>query len=50
MFSKAYRTADLDASKPLATDNVFDLASVSKQFTAATVLLLGGVGKGRARP
>lgn len=43
-FSKAYGQADLSAGTPLTTDTRFDLASVSKQLTAATVLLLAGEG------
>ncbi len=32
--------ADVDAGLPLTTESVFDLASVSKQFTAVAILLL----------
>lgn len=37
--------ADLASGAPITTDTVFDIASVSKQFTATAVLLLAGAGK-----
>jgi CubicO group peptidase (beta-lactamase class C family) len=37
--------ADIDAEIPIDADTVFDLASVSKQFTATAVLKLAGEGK-----
>jgi len=40
-----YGLADLDAATVLGPDSVFDLASVSKQFTAAAILLLEADGK-----
>lgn len=37
--------ADIDAGTPIDADTVFDLASVSKQFTATAILKLVGEGK-----
>lgn len=37
---KAYGLADLERGVPLTPESVFDIASTSKQFTAACVLLL----------
>lgn len=42
---KGYGYADLAAEVPLSGRSVFDLASVSKQFTAACVLLLEEQGR-----
>lgn len=42
---KGYGLADVRAGKPLTPDSVFDLASVSKQFTAACILLLADRGR-----
>jgi CubicO group peptidase (beta-lactamase class C family) len=41
----AYGMADVGRKVPLTSKSVFDLASVSKQFTATAVLLLAGDGK-----
>src|SRR5690606_12515783 len=41
---KGYGLADLDARTPITPATNFRLASVSKQFTAAAVLLLAGRG------
>jgi CubicO group peptidase (beta-lactamase class C family) len=41
----AYGQSDLERSKPLDTHSIFNLASVSKQFTAFALLLLQQDGK-----
>jgi CubicO group peptidase (beta-lactamase class C family) len=43
--SAAYGMANLDHDIPLTTKSVFHVASVSKQFTAAAILLLAQDGK-----
>ena len=45
LFSKAYGMADLEHNVPLTTSSVIEAGSVSKQFTAAAVLLLEQQGK-----
>jgi CubicO group peptidase (beta-lactamase class C family) len=45
LWSGARGIADLDAGTPLTTDTVFDIGSVSKQFTATAVLLLAVDGR-----
>lgn len=45
IFSKAYGMADLEHAVPLTTDAVIEAGSVSKQFTAAAMLLLEQQGK-----
>ena len=45
VFARGYGYADLEHDVPLTEASVFYLASVSKQFTAAAVLLLAGDGK-----
>ena len=45
LFARGYGYADLEHDVPLTDTSVFLLASVSKQFTAAAVLLLAGDGK-----
>jgi CubicO group peptidase (beta-lactamase class C family) len=45
LLQKAYGLADLEREVPLSVDSVFDIASTSKQFTAASVLLLVADGK-----
>lgn len=42
---RSYGMANLDHAIPLATDSVFHVASVSKQFTAIAVALLANDGK-----
>src|SRR5260370_36076580 len=42
---RAYGMADLDHGVPLATTSVFHVTSVSKQFTAAAIVLLALDGK-----
>ena len=41
----AYGMADLEHDVPIAVDTIFEVGSVSKQFTAAAVLLLARDGK-----
>ena len=45
VFKRAYGTANLETETPLTTDAVFELASVTKQFTAAAIMLLVEEGK-----
>ena len=45
IFAKAYGMADLEHDVPLSTESPFYMASVSKQFTAMSVLLLAEDGK-----
>src|SRR5215510_9537895 len=45
LLSKAYGIADLEHSVPLTTKSLFYMASVSKQFTAMSVLMLADEGK-----
>ncbi|MEO6597550.1 MAG: serine hydrolase domain-containing protein [Planctomycetota bacterium] len=45
LLQRAYGLADLERDVPLSVDSVFDIASTSKQFTAACVLLLANEGK-----
>ena len=40
VYSSAYGLADIAARKPLTADSVFNIASVSKEFTAFSILLL----------
>lgn len=42
---KGYGLADVRNKKPLTADSIFDLASVSKQFTATCIMLLADRGK-----
>lgn len=44
IFKKAYGTADFRTGEPLTLDHKFQLASVSKPFTAAAVLMLSKRG------
>lgn len=39
ILQRAYGMADVESAQPLTPDSVFDIGSVSKQFTAACVLL-----------
>jgi CubicO group peptidase (beta-lactamase class C family) len=45
IFSKGYGMANLEYGVPITPESIFDLASVSKQFTAYSVLLLEKRGK-----
>jgi len=45
IFKKGYGSADLEYNIPITPATVFHIASVSKQFTAFSVLLLEGEGK-----
>jgi CubicO group peptidase (beta-lactamase class C family) len=45
VFEKQYGTSNLDYNIPITNKTVFDIASISKQFTAAAILLLEDQGK-----
>jgi CubicO group peptidase (beta-lactamase class C family) len=45
VYNKAYGLADLEHNVPNTTETVFEAGSVSKQFTAAAILLLATEGK-----
>ncbi|MBL8265379.1 serine hydrolase domain-containing protein [Steroidobacter sp.] len=45
IYSRGYGIADIDHKVPVTTQTVFNLASVSKQFTAFSVALLAREGK-----
>lgn len=45
VWSGARGVADLNSGTEITTDTAFDIASVSKQFTATAALLLAGAGK-----
>jgi CubicO group peptidase (beta-lactamase class C family) len=45
LIATAYGLADVDTGTPLTPRSVFDLASVSKQFTASAILALAADGK-----
>jgi CubicO group peptidase (beta-lactamase class C family) len=40
VYKRSYGSANLDYNVPLSAESVFDIASTSKQFTAASILLL----------
>ena len=40
VYEQAFGMADLERAVPLTTESVFDIASISKQFVAASILLL----------
>ncbi|HYP25410.1 MAG TPA: serine hydrolase [Blastocatellia bacterium] len=42
---KGYGLANVETKTPISTDTVFDLASVSKQFTAMAIMILAERGK-----
>ncbi len=45
IYQKAFGLADLEHNVPNTTETVFEAGSVSKQFTAASILLLSAEGK-----
>jgi CubicO group peptidase (beta-lactamase class C family) len=45
IYSKAWGMADMEHQAPLTTNSVIEAGSVSKQFTAAAILLLAQQGK-----
>src|SRR5271170_5306364 len=45
VYKRGYGMADLDHDIPITSETVFHVASISKQFTAAAVLLLAQEGK-----
>ena len=45
LFSRGYGLADLEHDVPITNESVFDIASISKQFTAMAILLLARDGK-----
>ncbi|MBC7828251.1 MAG: serine hydrolase [Chitinophagaceae bacterium] len=45
IFSRAWGMADLEHAVPLTTESVIEAGSISKQFTAAAILLLEQQGK-----
>jgi CubicO group peptidase (beta-lactamase class C family) len=45
IFKKGYGSADLEHNVPITSSTVFHIASLSKQFTAFSILLLEGEGK-----
>lgn len=44
LFEKGYGLANLDYDQPITPDTVFDIASVSKQFTAMALIMLADEG------
>ncbi len=45
IYAKGYGSANLEQSSPITPDSVFDIGSTSKQFSAASILLLEKQGK-----
>ena len=45
VYAKGYGAADLATGAPITPRTVFEIASISKQFTAASILLLAQEGK-----
>lgn len=45
VYAKGYGSANIEENVPLTPDSVFDIGSTSKQFTAASILLLEQQGK-----
>jgi len=45
VYKRGYGTANLDHGIPISSSSVFNIASVSKQFTAMSVALLASQGK-----
>ena len=45
LYSKGYGLASLELGAPITSETIFDIGSTSKQFTAASILLLEQQGK-----
>jgi CubicO group peptidase (beta-lactamase class C family) len=45
LYQKAFGLADLERTVPITTNSIFEAGSVSKQFTAMSILLLESEGK-----
>jgi CubicO group peptidase (beta-lactamase class C family) len=45
IYRKAFGMADLELSIPMAPENVFEIGSITKQFTAVSILMLMEQGK-----
>ena len=45
VFKRAYGIADMETGRPITTETAFNIASVTKQFTAACIALLVEEGK-----
>ncbi len=45
IYKRGYGMANLDYNIPISPESVFDIASISKQFTAMSILLLSKQGK-----
>ena len=45
MYQKAFGKASLELSVPMTTENVFEIGSITKQFTAVAILMLNEQGK-----
>ena len=45
IYAKGYGMANLEKNIPISTNSVFEIASTSKQFTAACIILLAEQGK-----
>jgi len=45
LFRKAYGLADLELNVPMEPDMIFRLGSITKQFTAVSILMLAEQGK-----
>lgn len=45
IYSKAFGLANLELNVPMQTDNVFEIGSMTKQFTAISILMLMEKGK-----
>ena len=45
VYKRAYGTANLELAAPLTTSSVFNAGSISKQFTAISILMLAQQGK-----
>ena len=45
LYAKGYGSANLEQNVPITPDSVFDIGSTSKQFSAASILLLEKQGK-----